>query len=161
MTRRQYFRIIFALALLWSIYTWFDGGWHPSGLTHSLGRYALALLIAEIAFISGMILMFFSVNLKSFGEKKRISDFSINKIRQNYPEIARATVDRSRWRFGFFLNWFGAIASTMVLSLAVIFLTPIKSWGLLIPFTLDLVATCGLRYPIYRNMSHYKNVGIQ
>jgi hypothetical protein len=55
----------------------------------------------------------------------------------------------SRWFMaGFWLNFLGAVGTSLVLIVGVVYLVPKAGWGLLVVVGLDLLATFGWRIPL-------------
>lgn len=100
----------------------------------------LLISIAELLFISGIIIMATSVGhdigfnpLKWRGHLKQI----VNKVSK----------DKLFW-VGFWINFAGAVMTTSVLTIMAIRLLPPQSWGVVLLGFLDIFITLSLRYEV-------------
>lgn len=146
-------RLIILASLVWTAYNW-------SGLAEikdELSRVVIImviLLICEVCFVSGAILMLVGAGNTFRGVSGWIK--GIKEARQNARLIAEHISTSRVFRVGFNLNWVGAVGTGVVLFGGVLLILPITSWGLAVLPFLDIVASFGWRCPIDRSIRALK-----
>lgn len=145
---------LFCLSLVWTVVAWLDGAFRPHLHVALVGGLAVGIGISEAAFVGGLGLMASAIP----GAVPRVAGHRpIARVRVLRRDGGRALLaacaERRRWRVGFLLNWAGAVATTVLLITCLMLYTPPSAWGGLLVLIFDLVATFGLRLPIWAHRS--------
>ena len=107
--------------------------------------YWLAVIligVSEVLFIGGIIVMALAVG----------HDLGLNPVKwrgQLKSVIQKVTEDRVFW-VGFWVNFAGAVGTTLVIATLVVLVLPWQGWGIAAIGSLDLVVTVALRKEILR-----------
>jgi hypothetical protein len=124
-----------------------------SRITHEVSTVkalALVLLICEVAFVAGALLMMASLGVK-FEERTRIHAWwkHLKYARREIKTMATQALTSKLFGFGFWLNFAGAVGTSLVLAVTVIKFAPVVGWGLLVVIIVDLIATFAWRIPVH------------
>ena len=125
---------------------------HVSHLKHSLAGlavYGIGLVLTEICFTAGAVIMATVIAAELSTE---LAGHWVNRIahaRRNLRRHAVAAVG-SRWfGFGFWLNFAGAVGTSLLLIAGVFSVVRWAGIGLALLLALDLVATFAWRVPVH------------
>lgn len=107
------------------------------------------LIISEILFVLGVILMMIGAG-ESLAEASKSQPLykRLYYIRKNYRRLGEAAIVNNIFTIGFWMNFLGAVASSIILIVVIIVYTPITGSGILLILIIDLVATFGWRIPV-------------
>jgi hypothetical protein len=151
------------LSLIWIIYDWA----HLNQLNVRAGNFvhlATWLAVTEACFIVGAILMAASLGVGVVREQGRIRDWlkHLHHVRRQSKSLASTLIDSKIFALGFWLNFLGAVGSSLVLVAFVLHVSPLTGSGLLFVLLVDLAASFGWRIPLHlKRRAHMKATKIK
>jgi hypothetical protein len=137
--------VILSLGLM--IYDALYGGRLYSQIKN-LGWLSAVLLLTEACFIAGAVIMAISAGESFRRLKLRHWPRHIVRLRGQAKIFAARVVASRLFAIGFWLNFIGAVGTSLILIAAVILFVPQAGWGLGLIIILDLLATFGWRVPL-------------
>lgn len=149
-------RIIVIASLMWTVANW-------SALTEIKDEldeaiiFVILFAFSEVCFIVGALLVAVGTGKTIFADtgKNPLNRLrAILRVRSTYRKFVADAPRSGAVRFGFHLNWFGALATGVFAAVGIIVVLPMTSWGLLVLPLLDIVATIGWRAPIQKRLGH-------
>lgn len=148
--KTHWVKVAFVLALAWTILNW-SGLKQIKDEMDKVPIFVGLLIACEICFDIGLLLLAASAGQKIFGGsgKSPVGWFqSFRGMRKKLRELLYQDSTTNLYRWGLYMNWFGAATVTGVIPIiAVVTLLPARNWGLLVLPMLDLGATFMLRIP--------------
>jgi hypothetical protein len=110
---------------------------------------AIGLIIGEILFIVGALLMAYSVgeNVSHFGHIRRWRQALIY-LRKHARRFGETLIVSRSFTVGFWMNFAGAVITSLILIIAIVAYNPYAGAGILLVLVIDLIATFGWRIPI-------------
>lgn len=125
---------------------------HMREITHHLSSVTwigICLLITEAFFVIGALLMAISAG-ENLSEFKRLRHWPrrLSELRNSARHFAEKMILSRTFTIGFWLNFIGAVGTSLILIGAVIAFTPYTGFGILIVIIIDLIATFGWRIPL-------------
>ncbi len=116
----------------------------------TVGKLGATLLVTEALFTLGAVLMGASVGLEVVGTSRLHRAFhTFKQSRVRVRQIANEILESRIFAFGFWMNFAGAVGTSLVLISVVIGYVPTAGWGLLLLLILDLLATFAWRVPLH------------
>lgn len=109
----------------------------------------LSILVSEAAFILGILIMASSIGFE-LGKNPLTWKRHIHEITKELP-------DNKMFWFGFWVNAAGAFGTGIFLSIGIIRVFPVQSWGLLWIAFADIALTLTVRAAILELRTEYKN----
>ncbi|HSX48076.1 MAG TPA: hypothetical protein VLF41_01020 [Candidatus Nanoarchaeia archaeon] len=149
--------VLVLASLAWTIYRWsgVDELKHRLGL-HQAIAFAIAAAVSELLFIGGAVVLALSLGKAVFagtGTSPARWAKALLNARTEWKESAQRLKQSRTAYWGLYMNWLGALGTTGVVPiLAIAFVLPFGSWGLMAPFVVDIVATCSIRQPLLRRL---------
>jgi hypothetical protein len=136
------------LAVASIIYTIYDWSYFDS-LKNHLSAVALlgaGLVFTEFCFIAGGLIMALALGetLIASGRWWR----RLHQVRRQVRRLASQAIQSPLFGFGFWLNFLGAVGTSVILMYGVVAFLPRGSWLVLGALLLDLIATFGWRVPL-------------
>jgi hypothetical protein len=114
----------------------------------SIAFLPLAVAITEICFITGAVLMLIALGEEfAFANVKNVIKSSIH-AKRNIKEIASKGIRTATFGIGFWLNFLGAVGTSLILLFGVFYVLPIQAWGVSLIILIDLIATFAWRVPL-------------
>lgn len=140
--------VIVVASLVATIYDWARVG-DILGRLSEIGWLGAVLIATEACFIIGALLMAVSAG-ESIAHVRHPRHWwaHMRYLRQEVKTIAGRMLSSRLFAIGFWLNFAGAVGTSLVLVFGVIHFLPHTGWGLLILIVIDLVATFGWRLPL-------------
>jgi hypothetical protein len=136
-------------SVLWTVLDWsrFD---LIKERARELAWLGSGLLISEVCFIAGALVMTVSLGVEVAGNN-RVHGWwkKLRYARREVKSMAQEAVASRLFGFGFWLNFVGAVGTSILLALSVIKFIPLAGWGLLVLVIIDLVATFSWRIPVH------------
>jgi hypothetical protein len=148
---------IVIFSLVWTVLDWsrFDGLKDRAVQSVPL---ALGLGVTELLFVAGALLMALTAGNELFeGWTKHSAWKKVGLARKNYKALAHSLAVSPLFSAGFWLNFAGAVGTSLILILAVFKFVPVAGWGLLILLIIDLAATFGWRLPLHKRRMQLRN----
>ncbi len=142
--RRRLILALIILAIALTVIDWLQGGQVNVQLQKN-GWLGIAILITEAFFVGGALLMAITAgeNLLSLHPKHWVTHFSY--LKREARTLAHKLIRSRLFMFGFWLNFVGAIGTSLILIIGIILFVPQAGWGVLIIVVLDLLASFGWR----------------
>lgn len=114
--------------------------------------YGVALVITEIFFTAGALIMAVEIGAELSGEIRGPHWlYRLRHARRNLRKHAKAAI-RSRWfGLGFWLNFIGAVGTSLILIVGIMSVAKIAGLGLIAILAIDLVASFAWRVPLHIN----------
>jgi hypothetical protein len=146
-TRALLLIAVAVLSIGWTIYDWGNLNFLKDRLI-GVEYVAIGLLLTEALFIVGALVMLAAVGEKipSFHPRRWVGN--VNFLKKEIKAISSRAISSRLFGFGFWLNFIGAVGTSVILMLGVVRLFPIQAWGLLLILVIDLLATFGWRVPL-------------
>ena len=145
--------VVVVSSLAWTVIAWSLGYSRPDVRLDQLGMVAAALVASEAAFIGGLIVMVAALpHAATIANGASSGRWAVFRRRELRPVLAACSASPA-WRRGFLLNWIGAAGSTAILVVVALLYTPPAAWGTTLVLMADLLATFGLRIPLWRRRS--------
>jgi hypothetical protein len=154
--------LLAVLSLVWIIYDWSSEGL-LAARAHALVAAGLYLVITETCFIVGAIIMAATLGVGVATEGHRFKRWyrHIRYVRSEAKHLALSLVENHWFAVGFWLNFFGAVGTSLILIGVVTADAPFAGWGLLVLLVLDLAATFGWRIPLHmKRRAHLRSTKI-
>ena len=108
-----------------------------------------ALLMTELMFIVGAVMMAMSAGEElSTYRHPRHWHHGIRALRQNTRRFAENLIISPLFEIGFWLNFVGAIGTSVIIIAGLIIVAPYTGLGITIIVFIDLIATFGWRVPL-------------
>ena len=141
--------VLIAVSFLWPLLNWREF----EAIRHNfvgIGYISAALIISEVAFVVGAVLMLGAVGTEFTGRNKfHVFIKKYRASRKSLKEVAAQAITSPAFSIGFWLNFAGAVATSLILAFGIIRFLPAVGYGLLIIVTLDLIATFAWRRPLH------------
>ena len=143
-------RALVAASLAWTLWNW-RGLTQVTNRLHDAAAFAGALIVTETLFVVGAVVAVIALGHTTFAgiganpSKWLVGWKSARAYRDRSQEIARSRL----FRFGFMMNWAGALGTGIVAFVGIIVVLPSTAWGLLVFPILDIAATVGWRIPVH------------
>jgi hypothetical protein len=155
--------VLVALSLIWIL---FDVT-RLNALTTQASKIAYiaaGLLITETLFIIGAILMAASLGISAASQGHLLKKWyeHARHVRKQAKSLAGSIIDSKLFAMGFWMNFVGAVGTSLLLVILVLRFAPVAGSGLLIVLLIDLAATFGLRIPLHlKRKAHMKSTRIR
>lgn len=165
---RQDFKnwLIIAIAVLSIAYTLYD--WSQlKEIQKEISNIAYlggALLFTEACFIIGALIMAATITEVVAELKQKSWLRRLQYVRTHVRQLAHSFLKSKVFGFGFWLNFTGAVGTTVILAVGVIMVLPVGSWLLLVLLAIDLIATLGWRVPVQlqrRNIMKKESINVR
>jgi hypothetical protein len=116
----------------------------------AVGKFGVALIITEALFTLGALLMATSVGLEVAGANRLHRVYRIlRQSRARARQMATEILESKLFALGFWMNFAGAVGTSVILISVVASFVPTTGWGLLLLLFLDLLATFLWRVPLH------------
>jgi uncharacterized membrane protein len=109
----------------------------------------ISLLVTEALFIVGAVLMAVSAG-ESLSDFKRLHHWprKLNEFKKNARQFAERLIVSRLFTIGFWINFAGAVGTSVILIVAVVKFAPYTGIGVLTIIAIDLITTFGWRIPL-------------
>jgi hypothetical protein len=123
---------------------------HIAHQAQTIRLLGIILLVCEICFVAGALIMMASLGVQ-LEEGTRLKRWwgHLKYARQEFKTVASQALTSRLFGFGFWLNFAGALGTSLVLAFTVLTVAPATGIGLLIVIGVDLVATFAWRVPLH------------
>lgn len=110
---------------------------------------AIGLVVGETLFVVGALVMAYSVgeNVSHFGHIRKWRQ-GLSYLRKHARRFGETLIVSKSFTVGFWMNFAGAVITSLILISAIIAYNPYAGAGILVVLVIDLVATFGWRIPI-------------
>jgi hypothetical protein len=158
--KKHHVRIIIAIIVLsiaWSLYVWISYGslYEKLGQVSGLGAI---MFMSELAFTVGAIIMLVSLGEDFPWRKIHLWPSHVMRARRDLKLFANEAIQSKLFGFGFWLNFVGAVLTSLILFGGILVLLPVQAWGLLVIVIIDLLATFGWRVPLHIKRRNARDV---
>ncbi len=148
--------LVAVFSIGWTIYDWARLDELKSRV-EGIAYLGVSLMLSEAFFIVGAILM-----LLAIGEELPTLHFTkwlhhLRFVKREIKTIASSAIQSRLFGIGFWMNFTGAVLTSLILVFGVVKLLPIQAWGILLILAIDLIATFGWRIPLHISRKRLKD----